>query len=87
MTVTVPSTDASNYALQAQVAAVQALVTAAANPALLPNQVQTLKQLQMQLVMSLMANIYDHANYGAGVNQQPSWLDPATVLSTLTINT
>jgi hypothetical protein len=87
MTVTVAAGDLVNHALQAQVAAVQTLVTAATNPAILANQVQTLKQLQQQLVMNLMSNVFAIGNPSNLTLGALAFLDPATILSTLTVNT
>lgn len=87
MTVTVPSTDNPNYALQAQVAAVQTLYTAAAasNPAQAQAYLTQLTNLQIQLVNNLMANAFGRG-YGSQANGTPSYILPATVLSTLSIN-
>jgi hypothetical protein len=89
MTVTVPATDIPNTLLQAQVAAVQTLVTAATNPADLANQTALLGQLQLQLVMNLIGNsgaLGVGRGYGSQANGTPSYILPATVLSTLSIN-
>ena len=89
MAIVVPSSDTVNYALQAQIAVVQALVTANANPVNLAANSQLLFQLQQQLVENLMGNTNDRANYlspglAAGV---PSFYNPATIISSGTINT
>ena len=87
MAVVVPSTDGGNYALYEQIAAVQILVTAAANPAVQPQLVALLDLLQQQLVASLMANA--NARHGArdSSNTTPSYLTASGVLSAGTINT
>ena len=90
MTVTVPATDSVNNTLQAQIAAVQAAVTANVNPANQLAQTQLLFQLQKQLVSNLMDATNERGNYGnpgTASATTPSFLNPATVLSTLTINT
>jgi hypothetical protein len=89
MTVTVSTTsladtDVQNAALQAQIAAVQTLVTA--NTTNVPQNLayaQELTMLQAQLVSNLMAR------YNAGMQRgvAPGYINPATVLSTLSINT
>ncbi len=85
MTVTVASTDPVNNALQAQITAVQALVNAPTiNPATNLLNLQTLAQLQSQLVMNLIAN-YQNRSPQLGVTT-PAWINPATVLSTLSVN-
>ena len=87
MAVTVPSTDAVNYNLQAQVTAVQALVTAAANPAVQPALIAQLDSLQQQLVASLMANATSRApGSGQASNNKPSFITASACLSTGTIN-
>lgn len=90
MTVTVPATDSVNNALQAQITAVQAAVTANVNPANQLAQIQLLFQLQQQLVENLMSATNERGNYGSpglSGNTVPSYLNPATILSSLTINT
>jgi hypothetical protein len=86
MTVTVASTDPANNTLQAQITAVQALVNAPTiNPAQNFQNLQTLAQLQFQLVMNLISNYQDRGPQ-LGLTT-PAWLNPATVLSTLSVNT
>lgn len=90
MTVTVPATDGVNNALQAQITAVAAAIAANVNPSNLLAETQLLFQLQQQLVTNLMGNTNDRANYGNPGNAgatAPSFLNPATILSSLTINT
>jgi hypothetical protein len=90
MTVTVPATDSVSNTLQAQITAVAASIAANANPANLLAETQLLFQLQVQLVNNLMNNTNERANYGSpGMtnNTSPSFLNPATILSTLSINT
>lgn len=88
MAVTVPATDAANLALQTQITALAALVAANANPAVLPQLTSQLDLLRQQLVMSLMSNaFYRTPGGGMASNNTPSFLNAATVLSTLTINT
>ncbi len=86
MAIVVPSTDPVNNALQAQIAAVQALVNAPTiNPAQNFQNLQTLATLQLQLVTSLMSNYQDRA---VVLGQATSaYINPATVISTLTVNT
>ncbi len=85
MTVTVASTDIANYALQAQITAVQALVNApTVNPAQVPAYLAQLTALQIQLINNLMANAFSKTtSQGTG---PVSWILPATVLSTLSVN-
>jgi hypothetical protein len=85
MAITVPSTDPVNNALQAQIAAVQALVNAPTiNPAQNQQNLATLAALQLQLVTNLMSNYQNRTVVlGQTVN---SWINPATVISTLSIN-
>ncbi len=87
MTVTVPSTDIPNTLLQAQVAAVQTLYTAAAasNPAQAQAYLAELTGLQIQLINNLLANAFGRGN-GSFANGTPSYILPATVLSSLSIN-
>jgi hypothetical protein len=88
MAVTVPSTDLVNYTLQAQIAAVQALVNAPTiNPAQNQQNLQTLYQLQCQLVYNLMNNTNARSAGAMGGLGLLSYVNPATVLSTLSINT
>lgn len=91
MTVTVPATDSVDFALQAQITAVAAAISANVNPANLLAETQLLFQLQAQLVMNLMNNTNERGNYASpglnGGNTVPSFINPATILSTLTINT
>jgi hypothetical protein len=88
MAVTVPATDIVNNLLQAQITSVQALVNANANPADLFANTQLLWQLQMQLVMNLMGNTNSRGNPGAFTGLGTlSFLNPATILSSLSINT
>ena len=89
MTVTVPATDIPNTLLQAQVAAVQTLYTAAlvagsANAAQAPNLLAQLTGLQIQLINNLMANAFSKTTSQGG--GPVSWILPATVLSTLSVN-
>ena len=85
MTVTVASSDPSNNALQGQITAVQALVNAPTiNPAINFQNLQTLAQLQYQLVQNLLANYQNRAPVLGQTT--PAWINPATVLSTLTVN-
>lgn len=85
MTITVPSTDPVNNTLQAQIAAVQALVNApTVNPAQNAQNIITLAGLQTQLVMNLLSNFQNRTVVlGQATN---SWINPATVISTLSIN-
>jgi hypothetical protein len=85
MAILVPSTDIVNTLLVAQIAQVQALVNAPTiNPSQNQQNVQTLAQLQQQLVMNLMSNYQNRVVVlGQTVN---SWINPATVISTLSIN-
>jgi hypothetical protein len=93
MAVTVPSTDIVNYALQAQIAAVQTLVTAAAasNPAQFLEYTQQLARLQQQLVYNLMANGSADAPARGGPGNMAmgpgSYLTASGILSNSTINT
>ncbi len=86
MTVTVASTDIANYALQAQISAVQTLVnaSAASNPAQVPAYLAQLTALQIQLINNLMANAFAKTTTQGG--GPVSWILPATVLSTLSVN-
>ena len=91
MTVTVASTDIQNYALQAQIAAVQTLYTAAlvagaANAAQAPNLLAQLTGLQIQLINNLMANAFGRGNGGNSAIGTPAYILPATVLSSLSVN-
>ncbi len=87
MTVTVASTDVANYNLQAQITAVQALVNAPTiNPAQNFQNLQTLAQLQFQLAMNLLSNYQNRGNSTQGGSASQSWISPATLLSSLTIN-
>ena len=88
MAVVVPSTDAVNNALQAQIAVVQALVNAATNPAVQLQLVLQLDALQQQLVASLMANATDRApGGGMASNNKPSFLTASGIIAAGTINT
>lgn len=88
MAVSVPSTDGVNNALQAQITAVAALVSANANPAVLPALTQLLDSLQQQLVGNLMANnLARTPGGGMASNNKPSFLSAAGILSAGTINT
>lgn len=86
MAIVVPSTDPVNNTLQTQIAAVQALVNApTVNPAQNFQNLQTLAQLQLQLVANLMSNYQNRtAILGQATN---AWVNPATVISSLTVNT
>ncbi len=85
MTVTVASTDNANYAHQAQITAVQALVNApTVNPAQVPAYLAQLTALQIQLINNLMANAFSKTTSQGG--GPVSWILPATVLSTLSVN-
>lgn len=85
MTVTVASTDIANYALQAQITAVQVLVNApTVNPAQVPAYLAQLTALQIQLINNLMANAFSKTTSQGG--GPVSWILPATVLSTLSVN-
>jgi hypothetical protein len=85
MAISVPATDIVNTLLVSQIAQVQALVNAPTiNPAQNQQNLQTLTTLQEQLVCNLMANFQNRvAVLGQTVN---SWINPATVISTLSIN-
>ncbi len=86
MTVTVSSTDVANFNLQAQITAVQALVNAPTiNPAQNFQNAQTLAQLQLQLALNLLSNYQNRSNGQLGQGST-SWINPATLLSSLTIN-
>jgi hypothetical protein len=88
MAVTVPSTDLVNFALQAQITAVQALVSAPTiNPATNQQNLITLAALQQQLVENLMANTNARSAGAFGGLGLLSYLNPATILSGSTINT
>jgi hypothetical protein len=86
MTVTVAATDVANFNLQAQITAVGAAVTAAVNPAVQFSLLQLQAQLQAQLVANLLANYQARGNSSQGGSASQSWINPATVLSTLSIN-
>ena len=76
MTVTAPSLDAPGAALDAQIAAVQALITANANPAALAQLQQRLNRLQVQAVEHYMVTGW--LNAGSNVlatYSAPAW-DP-----------
>ena len=85
MAISVPASDAVNTLLVSQIAQVQALVNAPTiNPAQNQQNLQTLASLQQQLVMNLMSNYQQRTVVlGQTVN---SWINPATVISTLSIN-
>lgn len=85
MTISVPASDAVNTLLVSQIAQVQALVNAPTiNPAQNQQNLQTLASLQQQLVMNLMSNYQQRTVVlGQTIN---SWINPATVISTLSIN-
>jgi hypothetical protein len=85
MAIVVPAGDPVNNALQAQIAVVQALVNAPTiNPAQNQQNAQTLAQLQLQLVANLMSNYQNRTVVlGQATN---SWINPATVISSLSIN-
>ena len=88
MTVTVAATDIANYALQAQITAVQTLVNApTVNPAQLFANTLLLAQLQAQLVANLMANTYAKNGPGNVAAGTMAYLNPATILSTCSVNT
>jgi len=90
MAVTVPSTDGVNYALQTQITAVAALLSAAptSNPAQVPELTTLLDSLQQQLVGNLMAaNLSRVPGGGMASNNKPSFLSAAGILSAGTINT
>ncbi len=86
MSISVPATDIVNTLLVAQIAQVQALVNAPTiNPAQNQQNLQTLTQLQTQLVVNLMSNFQNRVVVlGQTVN---SWINPATAISTLSVNT
>ena len=88
MTVTVASTDIPNYALQAQIAAVQTLVTASAasNPAQSAAYLAQLTSLQIALINNLMANAFGRSNGSNSALGTPAYILPATVLSSLSVN-
>ena len=88
MTVTVASTDIQNFALQAQITAVQTLVnaTAASNPAQSQAYLAQLTSLQIQLINNLMANAFGRGNGGNAAIGTPAYILPATVLSSLSVN-
>ena len=91
MTVTVASTDIQNFALQAQISAVQTLYTAAlvagsVNAAQAPNLLAQLTGLQIQLINNLMANAFGRGNGGNAAIGTPAYILPATVLSSLSVN-
>jgi len=67
MAVTAPPADTAGAALDAQIATVQALVTANANPAVLAQNVLLLNQLQVEAVDHYMVT---------------GWLNAATILAT-----
>ena len=53
-----------------------------------PDKVGMFRQLRQQLVCSLMANAFARTPGGGNAsNNTPSYINAATVLSTLTINT
>jgi hypothetical protein len=79
MTVTVPASDVANFNLQAQITALATTITA--NPLQGASLALIKQQLQAQLVNNLMNNNFDGNATGT------SHLDPATILSSLTINT
>lgn len=85
MTVTVASSDVSNFNLQAQITAVTAAIAANVNPAILFSLQQLQTQLQSQLLQSLIANYQNRGNSQMGQGST-SWINPATALSSLTIN-
>ena len=86
MAVTIPAGDVDNYALQTEITA---LATAITNNPLLATPLAYQKlQLQTQLVLNLIAAATGGAGNGdnaAGV--KASTLNPATILSTCTVNT
>ena len=85
MAIVVPAGDPVNNTLQAQIAAVQALVNAPTiNPAQNLQNLQTLAQLQSQLVQNLMGNYQNRTVILGQVND--AWINPATVISTLSVN-
>jgi hypothetical protein len=85
MAISVPATDIVNTLLVSQIAQVQALVNAPTiNPAQNQQNLATLAALQLQLVTNLMSNYQNRVVVlGQTVN---SWINPATVISTLSIN-
>jgi hypothetical protein len=86
MTITVASTDVANYNLQQQIVQVQALVNAPTiNPAQNQQNLQTLAQLQAQLLFNLISNYQNRSNSQMGQGST-SYINPATALSSLTIN-
>jgi hypothetical protein len=85
MAVTVPSTDVQNFSLQAAVTALQAAVTANANPAIEAQLTAMLNIAQVQLVDSLMANA--NARHPVQFGNGPSFLTAANILANGTINT
>lgn len=87
MAVSVPASDIYGTQLQAQVTALQALVTANANPAVQTQLVVQLDQAQQALVQYLMANALDRAPNTGNANLKPSYLTASGVLSNGTINT
>lgn len=86
MAIVVPATDVGNAALQTQIAAVQALVNANANPAVQPQLTILLDQLQQQLVQSLMANALDRAPGTGNAANKLSFITASGVISSGTIN-
>lgn len=89
MTVTIASSDVQNFNLQAQITAVQAIVTANSNgPVVLQQNTLLLDTLQRQLVDNLMAATFNRTpgagNTGGG---KPSFLTASGILSSLTVNT
>jgi hypothetical protein len=85
MAITVPASDVENFNLQAQVTALQAAVTANANPQLLPGLTAALDTAQRKLVSSLMANAANRRPPGMGTTT--SFITASGVLSANTINT
>lgn len=85
MAIVVPAGDPVNNALQAQIAVVQALVNAPTiNPAQNFQNLQTLAQLQSQLVMNLISNYQDRTVVLGQATL--AWINPATVISSLSVN-
>jgi hypothetical protein len=87
MAIVVPATDIYASGIQTQIALVQALVNANANPAvLLQNQI-LLDQLQQNLLTTLMAVNLDRTAGTGNAQNKPSFVSASGLIAAGTINT
>lgn len=85
MAVTIPASDVSNTQIQTQITALTALI--AANPLTASSFTQLQQTLQLQLVTNLMNACCAGGGEGGASGSAAAHLNPATILSTCTVNT